>query len=117
MEGLYHHTTLCCLPFKPEYRLDGIGSRQGLFMINKDLATGMINKECTTIEHVLRMINPSRAVGSSRNCRLVILLEFALLLRVLLALGSVVRSPLLLGKLTQCTNRNLTLAYHIRVLD
>eukprot|EP00957_Ditylum_brightwellii_P004346 330046-Ditylum_brightwellii.AAC.1 len=61
MEGLYPHITLCCLPFKPDHRLDGIGSRQRLFMINKDLATGMTNKDGTTIEHVLRMIAPSRA--------------------------------------------------------
>eukprot|EP00957_Ditylum_brightwellii_P140808 10725792-Ditylum_brightwellii.AAC.1 len=68
MEGLYPHTTLCCLPFKPDHRLNRIGGQQGLLMINKDLATGMINKDCTTIEHVLRMIAPSRAVGSSRDC-------------------------------------------------
>jgi hypothetical protein len=37
-------------------------------MINEDLATGMINKDGTTIEYVLRMIAPSRAVGSSRDC-------------------------------------------------
>eukprot|EP00957_Ditylum_brightwellii_P151616 11546517-Ditylum_brightwellii.AAC.1 len=68
MEALYPHTTLCCLPFKPKHRLDGIGSRQGLLMINKNLATDMINKDGTTIEHVLRVIAPSRAVGSSRDC-------------------------------------------------
>eukprot|EP00957_Ditylum_brightwellii_P165061 12566661-Ditylum_brightwellii.AAC.1 len=61
MEGLYPHTTPCCLPFKPEHRLDLIGSQQGLLMINKDVATGMINTDGTTIEHVLRMIAPSRA--------------------------------------------------------
>eukprot|EP00957_Ditylum_brightwellii_P006772 513843-Ditylum_brightwellii.AAC.1 len=68
MEGLYPHTTLCCLPFKPEHRLNGIGSQQGLLMISKDLATGMINKDGTIIEHVLRIIAPSKAVGSSRDC-------------------------------------------------
>eukprot|EP00957_Ditylum_brightwellii_P133052 10145485-Ditylum_brightwellii.AAC.1 len=68
MEGLYPHTTLCCLSFKPGHRLDGIGGQQGLLKINKDLATGTINKDGTTIEHVLRMIALSRAVGSSRDC-------------------------------------------------
>eukprot|EP00957_Ditylum_brightwellii_P052112 3951971-Ditylum_brightwellii.AAC.1 len=68
MEALYPHTTLCCLPFQPEHRLDGIGSQQGLLRINKDCAIGMINKDGTTLEHVLRMISPSRAVGSSRDC-------------------------------------------------
>eukprot|EP00957_Ditylum_brightwellii_P175599 13369987-Ditylum_brightwellii.AAC.1 len=68
MEALYPHTTFCCLSFKPEHRIDGIDSQQGMLMINKDLATGMINRNGTTIEHVLRMLAPSRAVGSSRDC-------------------------------------------------
>ena len=47
----------------------------------------------------------------------VILLELSLLLRLVLTLGILVRPPLLLGKLTGCTNRDLTLANHIWVLD
>eukprot|EP00957_Ditylum_brightwellii_P016884 1273432-Ditylum_brightwellii.AAC.1 len=73
MEGLYLHTTLCFLHFKPKHRLDGIGSLQGLLTINKDLAADMIDKDGTTIEHVLRMIAPSRAVGSSSDCWLAVI--------------------------------------------